>query len=111
MVNFKTKQNFLKKKYAGMTEYFASKTGNKNIYKEEVKEAIKLLNDNNFTFIYGGGSIGLMGVVFDAIKSYNGKITGIIPKILNKKHIRQKDTKTLHVVSSMSTRKNQIIKK
>ena len=44
------------------------------------KESIKLLNDNNFTFIYGGGSIGLMGVVFDAIKSYNGKITGIIPK-------------------------------
>ena len=91
--------------------FCGSKTGNKNIYKEEVKETIKLLNDNNFTFIYGGGSIGLMGVVFDTIKSFNGKITGIIPKILNKKHIRQKDTKTLHVVSSMSARKNQIIKK
>ena len=102
-------KNIKNKKYIAI--FCGSKIGKKNIYKKETEEAIKLLNNRQYSFIYGGGNIGLMGIVFETIKNYKGKITGIIPTILNKKHIRQKDKKNLLIVNSMSQRKNLLIKK
>ena len=33
--------------------------------------------------IYGGGSSGIMGIIADAVMQYNGKVTGIIPHVID----------------------------
>jgi uncharacterized protein (TIGR00730 family) len=55
--------------------------------------------------IYGGGAVGLMGVVADAALAAGGKVHGIIPAALDAKEIGHKGLTTLEVVDSMHTRK------
>ena len=52
-----------------------------------------------------------MGVVYETIQKNKGKIIGIIPQLLNKKSIRQENTKNLIIVKNMSIRKKLIIEK
>ena len=70
-----------------------------------------MLSDNGFNIIYGGGKIGLMGIIYKIYTQLNSKIIGIIPKFLNKPEIRQQNIKTLQVVNSLHQRKNLMIKK
>ena len=91
--------------------FCGSKKGKKLHYKNEIIDTLKLLSTQNYKFIYGGGKIGLMGVAFKEINKCKGYITGIIPKILNKKNIRQNNKKNLIVVNSMYERKELMIKK
>ncbi len=51
-------------------------------YKEAASELGKILAKNGYEVIYGGGSIGLMGALADAVLAENGKITGVIPKFM-----------------------------
>lgn len=55
--------------------------------------------------IYGGGSIGLMGIVADAALAAGGKVIGVIPEFLATRELRHDGLTELHVVSSMHTRK------
>ncbi len=55
--------------------------------------------------IYGGGAVGLMGVVADAALEAGGEVIGIIPAALDKKEIGHKGLTRLEVVDSMHTRK------
>lgn len=91
--------------------FCGSKLGKNTLYKNEVSELAAILSKNKFSIIYGGGEIGLMGVLYKVYSTLNGKITGIIPRFLNKPGIRQKDTKTLQVVNSLHHRKILMIKK
>ena len=91
--------------------FCGSKLGNNNIYKKEISLMAKMLSDNGFNIIYGGGKIGLMGIIYKIYTKLNCKIIGIIPKFLNKPEIRQQNTKTLQVVNSLHQRKILMIKK
>ncbi len=55
--------------------------------------------------VYGGGSVGLMGVVADAALAAGGKVTGVIPEFLVTRELLHTGLTELHVVSSMHTRK------
>ncbi len=55
--------------------------------------------------VYGGGSVGLMGVVADAALAAGGKVIGVIPEFLATRELRHDGLTELHVVSSMHTRK------
>ena len=91
--------------------FCGSKFGKNDIYKKETETIIKILIKHEFTIIYGGGKIGLMGIIYRTAIKFNGKIIGIIPKSLNLKHIRQNDTKNLLVEETISKRKNLMIQK
>ncbi len=91
--------------------FCGSKLGKNTIYKKEVSEITTILSKNKFNIIYGGGVIGLMGILYKVYSKLNSKITGIIPKFLNKPGIRQKNIKTLEVVNSLHHRKILMIKK
>ena len=43
--------------------FCGSKLGHNNIYKKEISIVTTMLSDNGFNIIYGGGKIGLMGVI------------------------------------------------
>lgn len=55
--------------------------------------------------IYGGGAVGLMGVVADAALAAGGEVIGIIPESLQAKEVDHRGLTRLEVVDSMHTRK------
>lgn len=65
----------------------------------------RLLAERGLGLVYGGGNIGLMGVVANAALEAGGEVTGIIPEALMKMEVGHLNVTTLHVVESMHERK------
>lgn len=55
--------------------------------------------------VYGGGSVGLMGAVADAVLEAGGEAIGVIPAALNTREVAHAGLSELHVVASMHERK------
>ena len=55
--------------------------------------------------VYGGGGIGLMGILADAVLDAGGEVTGVIPRGLASKEVAHPALTTLHVVETMHQRK------
>lgn len=79
------------------------------------KEAARALGDamarEKIRLVYGGGKVGLMGIVSQACFQGGGDVIGIIPEHIQNKEIPNKDLAELHVVDSMHTRKNMMVEK
>ncbi len=58
--------------------------------------------------IYGGGSIGLMGIIADTIMEKGGRVTGVIPQFLYQKEVGHDDISNLIIVNTMHERKHQM---
>jgi uncharacterized protein (TIGR00730 family) len=85
--------------------FCGSSLGFDPVYKEY---AIQLANEfikRNITMVYGGAKIGLMGVLAETILSQGGKVIGVIPKLLEKKEVVNKDATELIITKTMSERK------
>jgi uncharacterized protein (TIGR00730 family) len=68
--------------------YCASGPGTNPAYVAAAKSFGRILAENGIRLIYGGGSVGLMGAIADAVLDNGGEITGIIPEFLmNREHI------------------------
>jgi len=59
----------------------------------------------NLTLVYGGGRVGLMGTIADAVLAHGGQVVGVIPDFLANKELAHLGCTELHVVSSMHERK------
>ncbi len=59
----------------------------------------------NLTLVYGGGRVGLMGALADAVLAHGGRVVGVIPTFLADKELAHKGCTELHVVGSMHERK------
>jgi uncharacterized protein (TIGR00730 family) len=81
-----------------------------NIYYEEAFLLGQLLAESGRDIMYGGGSVGLMGRLADGAISKNGKVTGVIPEFLDNLELGHKRIDKMHVVDSMHTRKNKLLK-
>lgn len=55
--------------------------------------------------VYGGGSVGLMGVAADACLANGGEVIGVIPRMLMEKEVGHKGVTQMHVVETMHQRK------
>ncbi len=64
--------------------------------------------DRGVELVYGGGSVGLMGVVADACLARGGKVTGVIPVGLFRREIAHTGLTTLYEVGSMHERKQRM---
>ena len=68
--------------------YCASGPGTNPAYVAAAKSLGRILAENGIRLIYGGGSVGLMGAIADAVLDSGGEITGIIPEFLmNREHM------------------------
>jgi uncharacterized protein (TIGR00730 family) len=65
----------------------------------------RLLAERGLTLVYGGGRVGLMGAVADAVLSAGGEVIGVIPMGLAVKEIAHTGLTDLQIVSSMHERK------
>jgi len=72
----------------------------------EVAESLgKLLAERKMGLVYGGGKVGLMGKIADAVLGASGEVIGVIPHSLMRKEIAHAGLTDLRVVESMHQRK------
>jgi uncharacterized protein (TIGR00730 family) len=85
--------------------YCGSSAGNRKIYREMAEAMGALLAKRGIGLVYGGGSVGLMGIVADAALAGGGEVIGVIPQSLANREIAHAGVTDLRVVDSMHTRK------
>jgi uncharacterized protein (TIGR00730 family) len=86
--------------------YCGASPGRNPVYKEVAEALGKELVKRNIRLIYGGGSLGLMGVVSDTVMKGGGEVTGIIPNFLDKMEVGNPDLTEIHRVDTMHQRKS-----
>jgi hypothetical protein len=77
-------------------------------YTEAARAIGRWLAAERHTLIYGGGNIGLMGEVADAVLSQQGEAIGVIPEFLLRREVGHTGLTRLEVVSSMHERKQRM---
>jgi uncharacterized protein (TIGR00730 family) len=88
--------------------FCGSATGNQSIYSEAARELGTLLGSSGHTLVYGGGNIGLMGIVADSTMKASGRAIGVIPDFLVKREVAHSQLTELIVVDSMHERKKKM---
>ena len=75
----------------------------------ELKAAIEglaeIMVNRNITLVFGGGKVGVMGLLADAVLNRGGKAIGIIPQFLMDKEVGHPGLTELHIVDNMHQRK------
>jgi len=88
--------------------FCGSGKGNNSAYAEDARELGSLLAQASIHLVYGGGNVGLMGVVADAVMEAGGRVTGVIPKFLMSREVGHGGITDLEVVDSMHQRKQRM---
>jgi uncharacterized protein (TIGR00730 family) len=90
--------------------FCGSRTGIAPVYEEAAKELGKVLALENIQLIYGGGGIGLMRTIADAVLQHGGTVTGVLPFFFDSPEIAHKNITEMIIVNSMSERKEKMAK-
>jgi uncharacterized protein (TIGR00730 family) len=85
--------------------FCGSKCGNGSKYVDAAKAFAEYLVRRRLGLVYGGGDIGLMGVLADTMLPLGGEVIGVIPRLLEAKELAHHGVTELHVVESMHARK------
>ncbi len=85
--------------------YCGSSSGNNEIYREQAAVTGRFLVQKGMELVFGGGKVGLMGVLADAALEAGGKVTGVIPGFLQTKEVAHEKLSELIVVEDMHARK------
>jgi len=85
--------------------FCASTPGTRPDYADGARALARAIVQGGHSLVYGGGNVGLMGVVADAVLALGGEVTGVIPHALMAREIGHGGVTRLHVVDSMHERK------
>jgi uncharacterized protein (TIGR00730 family) len=88
--------------------FCGSSVGDDPAYAEAAKELGRLLAVNDCRLVYGGGKVGLMGVIADAVLANGGNVVGVIPHFLYQREVGHDGLTELEVVQSMHERKKRM---
>ena len=87
--------------------FCGSSSGIDRDYSVAAAAAARTLAATGATIVYGGGRVGLMGVVADAAIEAGGKVIGVMPRSLVEREIAHRGLSALHVVETMHERKTK----
>jgi uncharacterized protein (TIGR00730 family) len=96
-------------KLTSIAVYCGSMKGTKPIYAERAAELGTLMARENIRLVYGGGKVGLMGVIAESVVQNGGQVIGVAPHFLMKREVVNHDLHTLHAVDSMHERRLMMI--
>jgi uncharacterized protein (TIGR00730 family) len=88
--------------------FCGSASGTRPEYAEAARALARELAARGLGLVFGGGNVGLMGVVADAMLAAGGDVVGVIPHALMAREIGHAGVPTLHVVDSMHERKTMM---
>src|SRR5215467_14660353 len=85
--------------------FCGSSVGARPAYAAAAKELGELMAQRGIGLVFGGGCIGLMGTIADAVLNNGGEAIGVIPDGLMQREIGHRGVTRLHVVETMHQRK------
>lgn len=85
--------------------FCGSSPGHDPVHGEAARALGGALTGSGIDLVYGGGHVGLMGMVADAVLAGGGRVTGVIPQALHDLEVAHHGLTALHVVGSMHERK------
>lgn len=85
--------------------YCGSSPGRTETYSKAARHLGRALAERGIKLVYGGASVGIMGVLADAVLEHGGQAVGVIPEALVKKEVAHHHLSELHVTGSMHERK------
>lgn len=85
--------------------FCGSNVGDDAVYVQAARSMGKALAAANIGLVYGGGSVGLMGAIADAVLEAGGQVSGVIPRALVERELGHSGVTDLHIVGSMHERK------
>lgn len=85
--------------------YCGSSVGNSPAYEAAAKSLAQSLINEHIDLVYGGGNVGLMGIIADEMLNLGGKVIGIIPKALVDYEVGHQNLTHLYIVKDMHERK------
>jgi uncharacterized protein (TIGR00730 family) len=94
----------MKRSFA-LAVYCGSRFGDRPAFADAARNVGRLLGESASTLVYGGGRVGLMGVVADATLAAGGRVVGVIPQALMDREVGHSALSELHVVQTMHERK------
>lgn len=80
-------------------------------YFEAARLLGKLIAENNFNLVHGGGMIGLMGAISESVQAHGGKVTGVLPERLNMEGIASETDDEIIITKDMADRKTEMRKR
>ncbi|MEW6660813.1 MAG: TIGR00730 family Rossman fold protein [Bacillota bacterium] len=86
--------------------FCGSSLGVKSKYKEVAEKFGNLLAREGIRLVYGGGSVGIMGILADAALRAGGEVVGVIPRALWNREVGHRGLTELYVVETMHQRKS-----
>ena len=91
--------------------FCGSKPGNNPMFLQHAKELGYILVQKNIVVVYGGANKGIMGALANAVLEKNGKIIGVMPKVLIGWEHQHMGLTELHEVTDMHVRKAMLYEK
>jgi uncharacterized protein (TIGR00730 family) len=88
--------------------FCGSRVGNDPAYREAAQALGRGLAEAGIRLVYGGGRIGLMGVLADAVLGAGGRVTGVIPEFLTRREVAHDGITELIITDSMHSRKQRM---
>lgn len=88
--------------------YCGSSPGRLEVYAEGARSLAQALVARDLGLVYGGASIGLMGLIADSVLALGGRAVGVIPHALARKEVAHKGLTQLHITHSMHERKTMM---
>jgi len=88
-----------------ITVFCGASAGNNVTHQETARDTGRIIAERGLTLVYGGGRVGLMGIVADAALDAGGQVIGVIPKFLAEREVAHTRLSQTHFVNSMHERK------
>lgn len=88
--------------------YCGSNFNGDPILRAAIESLAQILTSESITLVYGGGSVGVMGLIADDMLKNHGSVTGVIPQFLMDKEVGHKGLTQLIITENMHERKKQM---
>ncbi|WP_339937610.1 TIGR00730 family Rossman fold protein [Undibacterium luofuense] len=85
--------------------YCGARNGSNPLHHKQAQALAATMVNGNTSLVYGGGNVGLMGVIADEMMRLGGTVTGVIPASLVAREVGHQGLSQLHIVSTMHERK------
>lgn len=85
--------------------YCGANAGASPRFAEEARVLARALVERNLSLVYGGGKVGLMGVIADEVLRFGGEVTGVIPTALVEREVGHTGLTRQFIVKDMHERK------
>ena len=88
--------------------YCGSRSGSEPGYVLAARQAGQAIGQRGWQLVYGGGRVGLMGTVADAVLASGGRVVGVIPQKLREREVDHTSLSEIHIVDTMHQRKQMM---